>query len=117
MRRVLQVCGGDRYANIADFHWFVGVLVFLTATLQGSQAQGSQGQGSRGQGGGDPTEGCEEEIAACVMDIALRVTEIRGVLVRAMLGMMGGGSGSGSGSGSPITSAPVSIYDMSVAFV
>ena len=116
--KILYVCSMDKYANITDFRWYMHILVFLTGILPSNNSGSNNNTGGCGGGGitvNQITHSLEEEIAMCVMDIALRVTEIRNVLVRAMLVMMGW-TESGSGSGleamhhncSKCHSAPVS---------
>jgi AP-3 complex subunit delta-1 len=61
---ILQICSKDKYALISDFAWYVSVLVQL-ATLTGT------------------TQGCT--ICADLMDVTLRVKDIRAFAIHSLL--------------------------------
>jgi AP-3 complex subunit delta-1 len=61
---ILQICSKDKYALVIDFPWYVSILVRLL-TLEGSR----EGQ----------------TVAAHLVDVALRVKDVRAYVVHSML--------------------------------
>ncbi|RHY98177.1 hypothetical protein DYB35_007181, partial [Aphanomyces astaci] len=66
MAKILLVCSVQKYQNVSDFDWYLGILVQL-ATVPGENAKNA------------------EEITRQLVDLAVRVKGIRAMLVQKMI--------------------------------
>lgn len=76
INKILDMCSADTYANVTDFEWYLETLVKLIRHLPAKMTDTSPGQR-------DKTSGLASRIGSQLLDIAVRVQELRPEAVKA----------------------------------
>lgn len=76
INKILDMCSLDTYANITDFEWYIDTLVKLIRQLPARTTEGSSGVK-------DKTSPLAARIGAQILDITVRVKELRPEAVKA----------------------------------
>lgn len=79
--RVLEMCSADTYSNITDFEWYIETLVKLVQQLPSKMLDSASGAK-------DKTSSLSSRIGSQLLDVAVRVKELRPETVRAAEGFM-----------------------------
>ncbi|KAL8788860.1 MAG: hypothetical protein Q9195_007123 [Heterodermia aff. obscurata] len=75
MRRILDMCSRETYANISDFEWYIETLVQLVKMVPPTNPNSSSSKGS------SPSAGAEKDISSEIglelQNVAVRVSTVR----------------------------------------
>lgn len=77
INKILDMCSLDTYANITDFEWYIDTLIKLIRQLPAKSSDGSSGSG-------DKTSVLAARVGAQLLDVTVRVKELRPEAVRAV---------------------------------
>ncbi|KAI9842136.1 MAG: AP-3 complex subunit delta [Thelocarpon superellum] len=86
IRRILDMCSRDTYANVLDFHWYLDVLVQLVRLTPARSGGGVVSLG----GNGWPEPEVSLTIGLELQNVAVRVKQVRGMATRAAEGLLVG---------------------------
>jgi AP-3 complex subunit delta len=83
IRRIITICSKDTYTNIADFEWYLEILVQLVRVIPSSSGRDGLLQASESDANAERTNDVAFQIGSEIRNVAVRVKSVRAEATRA----------------------------------